>query len=179
MPKPYFHNHEAKISEIIRVDHAGEYGAKRIYQGQIDGAHDKATKELLHHMLEQELEHLSYFEAQIENGHSRPTIFMPIWNVMGYILGRLSIKLGKKSAMQVTQGIEEVIVEHYQQQIDYLETSETGLELLDKIKKFKNDEAEHINVALNNGSNEVFLRRFYSDSIKQICKIAIFLSKKA
>ncbi|MBN8512581.1 MAG: demethoxyubiquinone hydroxylase family protein [Rickettsiales bacterium] len=179
MPKPYFYNHEVKINEIIRVDHAGEYGAKRIYQGQIDGASDKETKKVLHHMLEQELEHLSYFETQIENSQSRPTIFMPMWNVMGYMLGRLSIKLGKKSAMQVTQAIEEVIVEHYQQQIDYLESSKTGLELLDKIKQFKNDEAEHINVALNNGSNEVFLHRFYSDSIKQMCKIAIFLSKKA
>ncbi|MCA0254793.1 MAG: demethoxyubiquinone hydroxylase family protein [Proteobacteria bacterium] len=67
MPKPYFYNHEVKINEIIRVDHAGEYGAKRIYQGQIDGASDKETKKVLHHMLEQELEHLSYFETQIEN----------------------------------------------------------------------------------------------------------------
>ncbi len=179
MPKPYFHNHEVKMHEIIRVDHAGEYGAKRIYQGQIAGANDKETKEVLHHMLEQELEHLSYFENQIENGLSRPTIFMPIWNVMGFTLGWLSIKLGKKSAMQVTAAIEEVIVEHYQQQIDYLESSKIKPELLDKIKKFKNDEAEHMDIAFNHGSSEVFLHRFYSPSIKQICKIAIFLSKKA
>lgn len=177
MPRPYYPNNK-KIQEILRVDHAGEFGAKRIYEGQIDYTKNRNDKKLIKYMLDQEAEHLEYFDNQIKDGNARPTAFMPIWNTFGYILGALSAKFGNESAMLVTQSIEEVIVGHYQEQINYLENSENNKHLLAKIKKFKQDEADHIHIALENNSTNALLYTTMSVIIKTFCKTAIFLSKK-
>ena len=178
MPRPYYQTNKDVIQEIIRVDHAGEFGAKRIYEGQIAHIKNADDKKLIKHMLDQEAEHLEYFDNQIKNRSSRPTALMPLWNLCGYALGAISARLGSKSAMLVTENIEEVIVEHYQQQINYLETSGYKGELLDKIKKFKEDEADHIHIALENNSQDSRFRKPISMAVKSFCKAAIFLSKK-
>ena len=119
MPRPYYQNIQKKVKEIIRVDHAGEFGANRIYEGQIDYTSNSSDIKLIKQMLKQEAEHLEYFDNKIKNGYSRPTILMPIWNIFGYLLGAVSARLGNESAMLVTEQIENVIVEHYDKQIKY------------------------------------------------------------
>ncbi len=178
MPKPYYTDNQNKIQEIIRVDHAGEFGAKRIYEGQIDYTKNPENKKIIKHMLDQEAEHLEYFDNQIKNGNSRPTALMPIWNIFGYALGAISAKCGIKSAMLVTESVEEVIVDHYQEQINYLEDTKNKGQLLSKIKKFKQDEADHIHIAQENDSSNARFHKIISTLVKSFCKTAIFLSKK-
>lgn len=98
-----------KLEQIIRVDHAGEYGATRIYQGQIDklkGIVDLKTMDDLSHMQEQEKEHLKRFEQQLEKYKIRHTLFKPVWHVAGYAMGYLSASLGKSGAMACTVAVE-------------------------------------------------------------------------
>ena len=177
MPRPYFSN-DKKIQEIIRVDHAGEFGAKRIYEGQIAYTKNANDKKLIKHMLDQEAEHLEYFDNQIKNGNARPTALAPIWNIFGYALGAISAKSGTESAMLVTESVEEVIVDHYQEQIDYLNSVKNKNQLLTKIKKFKQDEADHIHIAIENNSANARLHDTMSAIVKTFCNAAIFLSKK-
>lgn len=178
MPKPYFENKNKKIQEIIMVDHAGEYGAQRIYEGQLKYTKKLEDKRLIKHMLDQELEHLEYFENKIKNGIARPTMLMPLWKIFGYGLGAISAKMGLKTAMLVTENVEKVIVQHYQEQIDYLEKTDKKNSLLSKIKKFKQDEADHIHIAIDNDSKNAPFHKICSNLIQYICKSAIFLSKK-
>jgi 3-demethoxyubiquinol 3-hydroxylase len=178
MPKPYFKDGNKKIEEILRVNHAGEFGAQRIYQGQVAHIKDVETKSLIKHMLDQELEHLDYFDSKLKEGLSRPTFLMPLWNLCGYALGAVSSALGNKTAMLVTENVEEVIVDHYQEQIDYLSKTGQNNSLLQKIKKFKQDEADHIHIAVDNDSRNAPLNKIFSKFVKNTCKIAIFLSKK-
>lgn len=177
MPKPFFEDNNKKLQEIIRVNHAGEMGAQKIYQGQIKYTKNSSDKKLLSHMLAQEQEHLDYFSDKIKNGESRPTILMPIWNIMGYLMGAISAKINIKAAMLVTENVESVIEDHYQEQIEYLEQTNIDDSMLEKIKKFKDDETEHKNIAIEAGGRNVFVA-FVSGAIKIFCKSAIFLSKK-
>ena len=177
MPKPNFQNPNKKIQEIIMVDHAGEYGAKRIYQGQITYIKNAEAKKLIQYMLDQEQEHLDYFEEEIKAGLARPTALIPLWHALGYGLGLLSSMFGIKTAMVVTESIEEVIIEHYQEQIDYLEAVGNKSMLLAKIKQFKQDEAEHINLALGHDSKKTKLHNVISGLVKICCKSSILLSK--
>jgi ubiquinone biosynthesis monooxygenase Coq7 len=178
MPRPFFKDIDQKISEIIRVNHAGEFGAQRIYQGQIKYTKDPKDKEILQTMLNQEQEHLEYFADKIANHESRPTLLMPIWNMFGFALGAISAKMGIKTAMLVTEYVEEVIESHYDEQIKYLEQNAPKNPLLAKIKKFQKDEAEHRHIAIDSGSKEAAFARPLSLLVKQACKGAIFLSKK-
>ncbi len=178
MPKPYYKASKNKLEEIIRVNHAGEFGAQKIYEGQLAFTKSKEDKKIIKHMLEQELEHLEYFEQQIKRRKMRPTILAPIWNVFGYYIGAISALMGTKTAMLVTESVEHVIVDHYQEQINLLEKFDEEQELLAKIKKFKQDEAEHIHIAIENDSKFAPINKITSCIVANICKYAIFLSKK-
>ena len=177
MPRPYFSNPK-HIQSIIRVDHAGEYGAQQIYQKQIEAASDPAEKKVLQEMLDQEIEHLEYFQEQIKNGAARPSILLPVWKILGQTVGWWSQKLGYKYSMLVTEAVEEVIVDHYDQQIDYLSTHHPKSELLKKITKFQQDEAEHIHIATEHGLQNSLTDRMVRNFTKLWCKLAISLSKK-
>ena len=98
MPKPYFYQ-ENKIKEILMVNHAGEFGAQRIYQGQIAFTKNPDNRRVIQHMLQQELEHLNYFENEIKNGKSKPTLLLPLWSALGYGIGALSAIAGVKTSM--------------------------------------------------------------------------------
>ncbi len=177
MLKPFFEN-KKKIEEIIRVNHAGELGAKKIYEGQLSTI-SKEYKELIQEMLDQELVHLKYFENQILTKNIRPSALIFAWNIVGTLVGKLSAKLGIKKAMIITEAVEQVIERHYQDQIDFLEqTNYKDQDLLNNIKKFQKDEQEHKHIAMEFDSNLSFIDKTLFTITSNLCKLAIFISKK-
>lgn len=164
------------VKRILRVNHAGEFGAKQIYQGQLDFIKDDSARAKIKEMQEQELEHLNYFSAELDKRNLKPTILQPLWQVAGYGLGAVSALLGEKVAMATTIAVEEVIVEHYQKQIDQLDESEA--ELKEKIIKFQADEEEHKNTGVENHGMSALCYDQGSKIIKCGSKIAIWLSER-
>ena len=136
------------VARTIRVDHAGEYGAKRIYQGQIAVLRGTKWEPLLRHMQEQEHEHLDTFTRLIAKRRVRPTALLPLWHVAGFALGAATAALGHRGAMACTVAVEEAIDEHYQAQEAAL--GEYEAELKGRIAKFRADELEHRDIGLEN-----------------------------
>jgi ubiquinone biosynthesis monooxygenase Coq7 len=179
-----------KIHEIIRVDHAGEMGAKVIYDGQIAALKlkkDKETLELVKHMKKQEDVHFEYFDAEIKRQKIRPTLMQPLWRVGGFALGFLTALADKKAAMTCTTAVEETIDEHYQEQLAALEKEEKFLSeeekaevkiLKEKIQKFRDEELEHRDIAYENKAAELTGFTPLSAFIKLTTKMAIAVSKK-
>ena len=168
-------NKELK-ERIIRVDHAGEYGAKRIYQGQIAFTKNEKTRALLQEMLEHEKEHLDYFENEIKKQQLRPTIFQPMWHVAGYALGAITAIMGEKAAMACTYAVEDVIEDHYQQQIDKLKNEDS--ELKEKIIKFQAEEVHHKEIAIEYNAQEAPFFSALDKTIRTGSKMAIWLSER-
>ncbi len=166
-----------KIDEIIRVNHAGEYGAQRIYSGQIRFCKKKDLKKKLQSIIDEEYIHYKYFNDVMVKKRSRPTIMSPIWNHGGYLLGAVTSLMGEKYVHACTQAVEEVIVEHYNDQIKLLEKEKVEKQLLSKIKKFCADEDEHRHFAEKSNSNEKGVELFKSFT-KNLTKLAIKVSKK-
>lgn len=177
MPRPYFCESN-KIQEIIQVDHAGEFGAQQIYKAQIKFSQNKATKAILREMLAQELEHLEYFAQEIRSTRGRPTVLLPIWRIFGYGLGAVTGLMGHKYTMLATEAVEEVIVNHYQDQINYLEMHDRNNPMLTKIQKFQQDEAAHIKIAIDSECDNNVLLKIMKQTMKVMCHSAIYLSKK-
>ena len=168
------------LEEIIRVDHAGERGAIKIYEGQLLALktikQDNDLKDKIEEMKEQEKKHLEYFEKEIQKRKIKPTSLLPLWDLMGVTLGFGTALLGKKAAMLCTASVEEVIEDHYQNQLQKLGNDEKDLKA--KIDKFKEDEIEHKNMAYETG---VTNKGFYSIMDKVIrtgSRIAITISEK-
>lgn len=165
------------LEEIIRVDHAGEYGATRIYDGQIAifGKNSKIGK-TIQHMADQEQEHIDKFNELILEHRVRPTAFLPIWNIAGYALGASTALLGEKAAMACTVAVEKVIGEHYQEQLDLLEDDHK--ELKKTISKFRDDELEHHDIGIEHDAESAPGYKIMSKVIEFGCKAAITISKK-
>ena len=165
------------LEEIIRVDHAGEYGATRIYDGQIAifGKNSKIGK-TIQHMADQEQEHIQKFEELIVKNRVRPTALMPVWNVAGYALGVSTALLGEKAAMACTVAVETVIGNHYGEQLSLLENDQK--ELKKTIKKFKADELEHHDIGIAHDAEKTPGYKILSKVIELGCKTAIEISKK-
>ena len=168
------------LEEIIRVDHAGERGAIKIYEGQLLALktikQDNDLKDKIEEMKEQEKKHLEYFEKEIQKRKIKPTSLLPLWDLMGVTLGFGTALLGKKAAMLCTASVEEVIEDHYQNQLQKLGNDEKDLKA--KIEKFREDEIEHKNMAYETG---VTNKGFYSIMDKVIrtgSRIAITISEK-
>ena len=129
------------LEEIIRVDHAGERGAIKIYEGQLLALktikQDNDLKDKIEEMKAQEKKHLEYFEKEIQKRKIKPTYLLPLWDLMGVGLGFGTVLLGKKSAMLCTASVEEVIEEHYKDQLKKLGNDEKVLKT--KIEQFKKD----------------------------------------
>lgn len=165
------------IAAMIRVDHAGEYGAKRIYEGQMKAlGHDPKTRKLLEHMTEQELQHLAFFEKELIARRVRPTLLHPVWHVAGFALGYLTGKIGREAAMACTVAVESVISDHYQSQLDALPPSETKLRKA--IAKFKAEEEEHLDIGLENDAENAPAYPILSALIKLGSKTAIEVAKR-
>ena len=165
------------LEEIIRVDHAGEYGATRIYDGQI-AIFGKDTKigKTIQHMADQEQEHIQKFEELIVKNRVRPTALIPVWNVAGYALGVSTALLGEKAAMACTVAVETVIGNHYGEQLSLLEDDQK--ELKKTIKKFKADELEHHDIGIAHDAKKTPGYKVLSKVIELGCKTAIEISKK-
>ena len=168
------------IEEIIRVDHAGERGAIKIYEGQLLALktikQDESLKDKIEKMKEQEKEHLEYFEKEIQKRKIKPTYLLPLWDIMGVTLGFGTALLGKKAAMLCTASVEEVIEDHYQNQIKKLGNDEMDLKA--KIEKFKEDEINHKNIAYESGASNRGIYSIMDKVIKTGSKIAITISEK-
>ena len=169
-----------KIEEFIRVDHAGERGAIKIYEGQLLALNtfikDEELKKTIEEMKEHEREHANYFEQEIRRRRIRPTKFLPLWDLLGVGLGFGSTLLGKKAAMLCTASVEEVIDEHYQNQIDQIESDEK--ELKEKIIKFREDELHHKDIAYEKGASKEGVYSIFDKIVKTGSKIAIRVSEK-
>ncbi len=165
------------IDEIIRVNHAGEYGAQRIYSGQIKFCKKKELKKKLETIIAEEFEHYDYFEKTMLKKRTRPTVLSPIWHHGGYFLGAVTSLLGEKYVHACTEAVEEVIVDHYNAQIKYLESQGVEKEMLKKIKKFCSDEDEHRSFAEQSNQNNKSVD-FFKSFTKNLTRIAIRLSKK-
>ena len=168
------------LEEIIRVDHAGERGAIKIYEGQLLALktikQDNALRDKIEQMKEHESEHLEYFEKEIQKRKIKPTYLLPLWDLMGVTLGFGSALLGKKAAMLCTASVEEVIEDHYQNQLKKLENDE--MELKEKIKKFKSDETNHKNIAYESGATSKGFYSIMDKVIRTSSRIAITISEK-
>jgi ubiquinone biosynthesis monooxygenase Coq7 len=178
MNRPEFRNQYNIIDEIIRVNHAGEYGAIHIYLGQMQKTKNNKIKSIIQDMYDGEKIHLQYFEEQIIKRSVRPTIMMPIWRILGRSLGKISSILGVKIAMLLTDSIESVIDEHYKKQLEYLSKIKCEKDLADHIAKFREEELHHKDVAIENGSIDSPFYNSLNSIIKYGCNFAIELSKK-
>ena len=165
------------LDEIIRVDHAGEYGATRIYDGQIAvfGKNSKIGK-TIQHMADQEQEHIEKFNDLLIEKLVRPTALLPLWNIAGFALGAGTALMGEKAAMACTVAVEKVIGEHYREQQDLLEDDEK--ELKKTIAKFEKDELEHHDIGLEHDAENAPGYKVMTKVIEIGCKAAIAISKK-
>ena len=168
------------LEEFIRVDHAGERGAIKIYEGQLLALNtfikDSKLKKKIEEMKIHEKEHCDYFENEIKKRNIAPTKFLPLWDLLGVSLGFGSTILGKKAAMLCTASVEEVIDEHYASQIKCLGSDEKKLK--DKIIKFREDELHHKDIAYEEGATKEGLYSVLDKIIKTGSKIAINISEK-
>jgi len=169
-----------KIEEFIRVDHAGERGAIKIYEGQLLALNtivkNDELKEKIKEMQIHEREHSDYFEKEIKKRNIKPTKFLPLWDLLGVGLGFGSTLIGKKAAMLCTASVEEVIDKHYQNQINQLKNDEK--ELKSKIIKFREDELHHKDIAYKEGATKEGFYSIMDKIIKAGSKIAIGISEK-
>ena len=165
------------LEEIIRVDHAGEYGATKIYDGQIAvfGKNSKLGK-TIQHMADQEQEHIDKFNELILEHRVRPTALLPLWNVAGYALGASTALMGEKAAMACTVAVEKVIGEHYQEQLELL--GDDHKDLKKTITKFRDDELEHHDIGIEHDAENAPGYKIMSKVIELGCKTAIAISKK-
>jgi ubiquinone biosynthesis monooxygenase Coq7 len=170
----------AAIDRILRVDHAGEFGAVQIYAGQLAVTRDEATAALLRHMQEQEARHLADIEQLMPERRVRPTALLPLWHAAGFALGAGTALLGRRAAMACTVAVEEAIVEHYNNQLRELHAPPFRDEaaLRELIRRNRDEEDAHRDTALRNEAELAPLYGALSTTIKAGCKVAIWLSER-
>ncbi len=168
------------LEEIIRVDHAGERGAIKIYEGQLLALktfkQDEELKRKIEDMREHEREHFDFFDKEIQKRNIKPTKLLPLWDLMGITLGFGTAMMGKRAAMLCTASVEEVIDGHYKDQTYKLRDDEK--ELKKKIMKFRQDELDHKDIAYENGATKTGLYNVLDKVIKTSSRIAIAISEK-
>ena len=164
------------IDAMIRVDHAGEYGAVRIYQGQLAVLKHGAAADTIRHMAAQEERHLKAFDKLVNERKVRPTALELVWRVAGFALGAATALMGGKAAFACTAAVEEVIDEHYAGQVAALEGKDDVLQAT--VAEFRAEEAEHRETALENGAEQAPGYKLLSKAIKAGCRVAIKLSER-
>ena len=169
-------NDQQLIERIIRVDHAGEYGAARIYDGQLDVLKNTPAEPIIRKMALQEQRHLDYFDKLVVERRVRPTILSPLWHVAGYALGVFSAKLGESAAMTCTVAVESVIDEHYLKQINELGEHETDLR--EKLAEFRRDEIDHRDTASAHVQKDSTELKTLGNVIRSATRTAIWLSER-
>lgn len=164
------------LERMLRVDHAGECGAIRIYQGQLAVLGHTASGATIRHMEAQEQAHKQTFDRMIAERGVRPTALMPLWDVAGYALGAATALMGEKAAMACTAAVEEVIDDHYRQQSEKLVRMDPALK--ETVDKFRADEIEHRDTALAHGAEQAPGYEALTRFIKAGCRLAIKLSER-
>jgi len=165
-----------QLKRMVRVDHAGEHGAARIYAGQLAILGKHPVGETIRHMAEQELEHRAVFDRMLVERRVRPTLLGPFWDVAGFALGAATALMGERAAMACTVAVEEVIDEHYQSQADALGDAEP--ELKATIEKFQADEREHRDTGLAHGAEATPGYEALTAAIKAGSRLAIWLATR-
>jgi 3-demethoxyubiquinol 3-hydroxylase len=172
-------SHDTDMAALIRVDHAGEYGAVRIYEGQLAVFHARGQRSkavtAIQRMARQEQQHLKAFDRLVNERRVRPTALEPVWRIAGFALGAATALIGEKAAMACTAAVEDVIDEHYARQLTKLEKD---AELKEAVAKFRVDEIAHRDEALAHGAEKAPGYRLLSESIKAGCRLAIRLSER-
>lgn len=171
---------KALLDKVIRVDHAGEYGADRIYAGQLAVLGKSSVGPLIKQMWEEEKHHRETFEKLIAENRVRPTVLLPFWNIAGFALGAGTALLGKEAAMACTVAVEDVIGDHYNSQIRELveDNPEKHKVLLETVKKFRDDELHHHDTGLQHDAEKAPFYNVLSQAIKIGCKGAIWVSER-
>ena len=167
---------QAMVEAMIRVDHAGEYGARRIYEGQLAVLGGTASGPVIRHMADQEKRHLARFDELIVARRVRPTALSPVWHAAGFALGVGSALLGPKAAMACTEAVESVIDEHYAAQAQQL--GEDEADLRDTIEEFRAEEVEHRDTAVAHGAQDAPGYEVLSGAVKAGTRLAIWLSSR-
>ena len=166
----------AEIARILRVDHAGEYGATRIYEGQLAMTGRGRTQNAIRRMGEQEKRHLAAFDRLLPERRVRPTLLHPLWHLAGFALGAATAVLGQRAAMACTVAVEEVIDEHYRGQAERLGAADPVLTAT--ILNFRADELAHRDAALEMGAEGTLGYDLLSAIIKAGSRLAIWLSER-
>ena len=161
---------------MLRVDHAGEYGATRIYEGQLDVLGRSPAAREIRRMAETETRHLSRFDQLLHERRARPTLLHPLWTVAGYALGAATALLGERAAMACTVAVEEVIDEHYHRQARYLDDADPALRA--EVLAFRDDEIAHREIAMLRGAEDAPGYELISGAIKAGSRLAIWLSTR-
>lgn len=168
-----------ELHRMIRVDQAGEFGATRIYEGQLAVMGDRGPHSAeIRHMADQEAEHRAKFDALLASRGVRPTALHPFWSAAGYLLGAGTALLGPEAAMACTAAVEEEIDKHYTEQLDRLKDTGADPELAEMIEAFREDEREHRDAALANGAERAPAYPLLAGAIKLGCRIAIKVSER-
>lgn len=167
---------EEKVARILRVDHAGEYGAVRIYAGQLAVLGDTPAGAVIRNMAEQERKHLETFDRLLPERRVRPTALAPLWHAAGFALGAATALLGERAAMACTVAVEEVIDEHYAAQAASL--GDTEPELRQVIEEFRQDELAHRDEGLAHGATQAPGYEVLTAGIKAASRLAIWLSTR-
>lgn len=167
---------ETLLARIIRVDHAGEHGAARIYDGQLAVLGDSPVGEVIRRMAEKERSHLDTFDRLIVERRVRPTALSPVWHVTAFALGAATALMSERAAMACTVAVEEVIDEHYASQVERLGDDEA--ELRETIEDFRADEIEHREIGLDHGAEDTPGYRALTAAIKTGSRLAIWLSSR-
>ncbi len=166
-------------ARMIRVDQAGEFGATRIYAGQLAVMGDRGPQSAeIRGMAEQEAGHRAEFDALMARRGVRPTVLEPFWNVAGFALGAGTALIGPEAAMACTVAVETEIDNHYSQQLDELEKDDDDPELAAMIDRFREDEREHRDAALAAGAEKAPAYPLLSAAIRLGCRAAIRLSER-
>ena len=167
---------KSRIDRFLRVDHAGDLGAKRIYQGQLAVLKNHPVAPEIEHMKEQEQHHLDTFENLINEYQTRPSVLTPLWNGAGFMLGAVTAAMGPKAAMACTIAVEEVIGEHYREQAETLDDSEA--ELRATLRQFRDEELEHRDTAIDHDGEDAVGYPVLRQIISTGCRTAIKLAEK-
>ena len=167
---------EKQADAMLRVDQAGEFGATRIYAGQLAVMGTRSTDaRIIARMAAQEARHRAVFDAMVAKRGVRPTALQPVWNVAGFALGAATALIGPKAAMACTAAIETEIDHHYGEQLDTL--GDADPELAETIAEFRAEEVEHLDAAMAAGAEQAPAYPLLSGAIRLGCRIAIGLSR--
>lgn len=165
------------MAAMVRVDQAGEYGATRIYAGQLAVMGDRTpAARTINGMANQEERHRAFFDAMIARRGVRPTALQPFWNVAGFALGAVTAAMGPAAAMACTAAVETEIDRHYKRQLE--ELGDGDPELSAAVSQFRDEELEHLDTALASGAETAPGYPVLSGLIRMGCRAAIALSKR-